>query len=729
MIFLISGFSTIVFAQTYLWPTNSSKYLASSFCEYRPGHYHAAIDIKTWNKEGYECYAVEDAKIHRIKLSTHGAGKALYLKLKDGRFAVYFHLQKFPDKIEAELRNLQIQQKKYSVEWWPKDWSVKKGEIVAFTGQTGIGVPHLHFEIRNASNVPINPIPFFKDVKDQIRPQLKRLLVIPQEKNSTVNGSFIPRSYSLTYIRNGIFVIDEPIYAEGLIGLAINGYDQANDVSNKLGFYSTDMTVSGVKVFNYSYDEVSFKETGFVDIDIFYPEKIKTGERYNKLFLEDFNRLSFYDRTVGNGLLIIKNVNVPFETEVKDFFGNVSILRGTILPYPQQPLEPNQINTFEGAAFIKLFIPDSVKSIGIYSNVQKDEKSKIQYFEIINRHPMDGGTQALVKIRLPHDGISMLYVETENKHNKIHSTQIKINNLVQQKIQFESWVMGRHLYFSFPELKGHENLNVEIEHNGRLSQSTLNTQTGPAELVIDADEINSDSIRISIKNYSTSYVDTTIHVNKMIPIKNQKFSFYGNKLMLESKKDSPYEALFFEVKSMDLSGENFDLPTANEAFLIDGGGFPLNRKINISIKPDSSLSPLNKTSVYSLDDGELEYEGGSFNPQTGYITISTRKFDTYLLAADTTAPVIEIKSPSKVVYNNLPDIIFKVDDATAGIGDDENIEIYFDDQYIVSEWDPERDLVIGKLHFEPTVGDHIIRISVRDRVGNRVEEILTVKVQ
>jgi hypothetical protein len=56
-----------VFSQKYLWPTNASEYMSSSFCEFREGHYHSAIDIKTWNTEGYPCYAIEDGYIKRIR--------------------------------------------------------------------------------------------------------------------------------------------------------------------------------------------------------------------------------------------------------------------------------------------------------------------------------------------------------------------------------------------------------------------------------------------------------------------------------------------------------------------------------------------------------------------------------------------------------------------------------------------------------------------------------------
>ena len=140
-----------LFSQYYLWPTNASNYLTSSFCEYRPGHYHSAIDIKTWNKEGYPIYAVEDGMIYRILVSPYGYGKGIYLKLKDGNFAVYGHLQKFTRTLDKQIREKQLANQKYRLNWYPKNMLIKKGEIIGYTGSTGIGTPHLHFEIRPAA--------------------------------------------------------------------------------------------------------------------------------------------------------------------------------------------------------------------------------------------------------------------------------------------------------------------------------------------------------------------------------------------------------------------------------------------------------------------------------------------------------------------------------------------------------------------------------------------------
>lgn len=129
---LIAGillFTSSLLAQNYLWPTSASKYLSASFCEYRPGHYHSAIDIKTWNQEGYPVFAIDDGRIYRIRVSPHGYGKVIYLKLKDGRFAVYAHLQRFAPKIEQAIRKEQLKQQRYSINWKPKNWPVKKAKF------------------------------------------------------------------------------------------------------------------------------------------------------------------------------------------------------------------------------------------------------------------------------------------------------------------------------------------------------------------------------------------------------------------------------------------------------------------------------------------------------------------------------------------------------------------------------------------------------------------------
>jgi len=126
-IFLFEGKN--LSAQQYLWPTNASRAITSTFSEFRPGHFHSGIDIKTWNREGYKIFAVEDGYISRIKVSPFGYGKVIYQKLSDGNTAVYAHLKGFNDQIERVIRNEQRNRAEYRVDLYFKssEYPVKKG--------------------------------------------------------------------------------------------------------------------------------------------------------------------------------------------------------------------------------------------------------------------------------------------------------------------------------------------------------------------------------------------------------------------------------------------------------------------------------------------------------------------------------------------------------------------------------------------------------------------------
>ena len=93
---LSSGF---VFGQEYQSPLNFKLLLSGTFGELRGNHFHAGIDIKTEGVEGQKVYAIEDGYVSRIKVSTWGYGKTIYLTHPEtGHTSVYAHLQKFSTK-------------------------------------------------------------------------------------------------------------------------------------------------------------------------------------------------------------------------------------------------------------------------------------------------------------------------------------------------------------------------------------------------------------------------------------------------------------------------------------------------------------------------------------------------------------------------------------------------------------------------------------------------------
>jgi len=162
LILYFSAAGEFLTAQNYHWPTNASKAITSTFSEFRPGHFHSGIDIKTWNREGYKIFAVDDGYVSRVRVSPYGYGKVIYQKLSDGNTAVYAHLRSFNEDIEKAIQKNQNSSGEYRVDihFNSSQHPVKRGETIALSGKTGTKYPHLHFEIRDSRNNPMNPLAF-----------------------------------------------------------------------------------------------------------------------------------------------------------------------------------------------------------------------------------------------------------------------------------------------------------------------------------------------------------------------------------------------------------------------------------------------------------------------------------------------------------------------------------------------------------------------------------------
>jgi murein DD-endopeptidase MepM/ murein hydrolase activator NlpD len=230
-IYFLLLFATVVSAQNqypkdyFRPPLDIPMQLSGNFGELRPNHFHAGFDFKTNQKEGLNVYAAADGYVSRIKISTVGYGKAIYITHANGYTTVYGHLQKAVGLIQDKIIALQYAEKRYDVEAYfkPGELTVKKGEIIAISGNTGGSEgPHLHFEFRdNKTEKIINPLFFGLDLKDTKKPIVSNLLVYPIDNNSVVNESKRPVLLSLSLQKDGTY-LSEKVLANGRIGFGIN---------------------------------------------------------------------------------------------------------------------------------------------------------------------------------------------------------------------------------------------------------------------------------------------------------------------------------------------------------------------------------------------------------------------------------------------------------------------------------------------------------------------------
>jgi len=378
-IFLI--FYTPIFSQTnypkdyFRSPLDIPMQLSGNFGELRPNHFHAGLDFKTQQKEGLAVYAVADGYISRIKISTYGYGKAIYITHPNGYTSVYGHLQKAYGKMEDYIKNEHYKQQSYEIEFFPKpdELPVKKGDTIALSGNTGGSEgPHLHFEIRDSqTEKTINPMYFGFDtfLKDTKKPLVSTLIAYPIDRVSVVNQSKRPIIINLSLQNDGTYIA-EKVIATGKIGFGIIAADQDNVSYNNNGIFKVQTYINGSPFFGYQFDTFAFSEGRFINALIDFPRYKKTYQRVQKLFMKNPYNLSLIKTGFTNGIIeLIPNISQLYRIEVSDFNQNKTTIlvpvdySQTIVTVPEEPItspylvKANTDSNFEKGNW-SVFFPD-----------------------------------------------------------------------------------------------------------------------------------------------------------------------------------------------------------------------------------------------------------------------------------------------------------------------------------------------------------------------------------
>jgi hypothetical protein len=173
------------------WPLDlDTRYLTSNFMEYRPGRFHAGIDLKTRSLKGFPALAAEDGWILRVRATPFAYGRAVYLRGVSGRTYVYAHLDRFNDVIRTRIRAERERTGLYRVRlsFAPDEIPVRRGDVLGLTGESGTLGPHLHFEVRDEKNRPINPLLAGFAVPDTMAPVVHAVRALPASPDSRIEG-------------------------------------------------------------------------------------------------------------------------------------------------------------------------------------------------------------------------------------------------------------------------------------------------------------------------------------------------------------------------------------------------------------------------------------------------------------------------------------------------------------------------------------------------------------
>lgn len=723
----------VIAAQNYQWPIDASKSLKSNFGEFRDRHFHMGIDIKTGGKEGVDVFAVENGYVSRMVTNFKGYGRALYIKHPNGETSVYAHLSQFNPELEGYLKFYQNKNKSYILNHYfeQNEVIIKKGEVIGYSGNTGYSFgPHLHFEIRNRLEQPLNPLSNGFAIDDRLSPKLEELAIIPLEKDSWINGSLLPVQIPFLKNKDGSYQLADTLNVFAPVGIALRTKDKRQGFSESYQLKSIELFIDGVQEYKLDYDFLDYSLNDHVQLVRNHTlHRLNIGSFHNLYHLKDYptpivqhgnlsgilklspgyHKLSIKvtdangNRNTGFGWifthppidLIVQDITqdgneITFNVQSKSIsipLKNITCYSFSPSGFADQKIEPLHIEKNGGGLMVTL---DS--RIIQNRSLQFIAKNKMGAFsKPLNWHPknvdIDYNTKPDIKINKTAAGI-VVQVETGNMGTNQPSLHLYTpQNLVAVALQ----QIQPYTFITAP-------LDVQIFNYVTALHVSINNSTDY-------------TYKYAFTPTIASLDEQTVIVSEdeMCSLRSIKSTFYSQNLIwidaVEKSTPPPHGNFLSKIYQL----QPFDIP--------------LQDTIRIGIRYDENILKLEKTSLYYYDQDD----GWTFIPSKNskkrqVLTGSIVSFEAVCILQDDIPPMIESTFPADggvYYFQDVKKLKAEVDDLLSGIAENESeMSMTLDGKRVLYAYQPVSKTISYNLLKKLSIGNHIMSVNVQDRSGN-----------
>jgi len=726
------------------WPLKEQINLSSGFGDYRPDHFHFGVDLRTGSKIGKSIFSPVDGYVWRVRTSYFGYGKALYIKGDDSYIYVYGHLSNFSGSADQPLKAAQVVARRYyqDIEFPQDSIRVKEGELIAYSGQTGAGAPHLQFEIRSSDNAPLNPLLLGFDLDDKTRPVFSRIGFQMTDDSSLFDDGTRKMFFEVSPERKaGRYTLDTVLYFHRPFGVLVDCFDRMRSNGMKQAVYKLSMYIDSKLFYKVVFDSLDFGTIKVVNLEYDYLEAVAEMKRVRTLFKKigndyrgsqaiNSNRGIF--GLAGSELIGLHRAEIVAE----DCFGNSSELSFKFLWGP-----PGNIFHLDSTVTSP---PDTTQFY--FSPVVNPKDLKIDSVRAFLNRGEHWGTPTTAKILPLENGKVQCQVIGYTVPRAVlrlflfaHKGCLIRDNLFNglqergaAKIDIERTVLEDGLLVSIRTRNktgsrarielyyGDSLLGIEYPHYFNMYRYICFIPPGEKYARIDrlAASMSEDTTVTPALSDSVDIVAVGFKETEDIAV--------GKFLTLHLGKDNFYQPRYLEFKKTSLFNRS-RLGLNSAYYQILPEAFVCREDFEMTLRIPAPNQLNNLCGLCWLDKKEDRW-----------VWLKDNKFEDNVLTATSTgggifAAVFDYEPPlikylsiaDRRTYRSLrPAINFVIEDTLSGIGDDQDIVIKLDGKWQIPEYDPETGQCSSKPLEPLEPGKHHLGIRVTDRAGNLTEQYL-----
>jgi hypothetical protein len=726
------------------WPVKGDIDLSSGFGDFREGgRFHKGLDIRTGGKTGREVESPVDGYIWRVRMSYYGSGKALYIKGDDGRLYICYHLSQLAKAIDDAVVREQLKQHRYTIDlYFPKDsLRVKQGDFVAYSGRTGTGAPHLHFEIRTDDNKPINPLSHGYKLADKTPPVFERLGIQLTDDHSLLPDGqrdvFLPCSPGGA---RGQYSLDTVLHFNAPFGLSIDGYDLMRPDGMRRAIYRLSLYIDDSLFYRSTLDTLNFDNDEFSLLEFDLQEAAQKRDHVRRLYKPVGDTLP---RSIApaNGDAVYGDNG--FQSEGRhhalivgeDALGNRARLSFDFLwSDPGKPLFAVDSIVQHSSDSARFFLsptvdlsPYKIDSLGVIQNFgdewrrrpfEKGEFTKLKDGKI--EYDYHGSwRRAFLKIGIYHDSGSLIadapfngILNAAGKPSEMKYEMVDGGILLELDAGATYAPEARIEFFSGDSLLGtvypqpftmklHRvfvSASKQYRHITRIGWVLSRNPRAPLKFKdVDIYLVGDEDVEIPVDEFmKLTIAGTDMFSPQFIEVSSNPVYESGD-LHLNSRHYEILPEVFACRRPFKLQ---LKLPTS-DVYNKSSGICWLDEDKNTWVWLDN---------VYSNDSLSAESTGGG----------------SFAAVFDYDPPVINDLRPSDKsrILDRTPRIMFTISDNLSGVYDDQDIIIKLDGNWMIPEYDPETGGCFADVREPLSLGSHHLGIQVRDRAGNEAEQYL-----